>query len=604
MLRMNLFNRFGNRKQLLPGRLVPLSLLVGIVAGCGALLFNVLLGWADEGFMVHAAGYRMPQAGGEAATVVATEPSRRWVLLLVPTVGGLLSGLLVYTFAPEAEGHGTDAMVDAFHRMRGFVRARVPLVKTVASALTIGSGGSAGREGPIAQIGAGFGSSLATWLRAGDRERRLLMLAGAAGGLGAVFRAPLGAAFFVAEVLYRDVEFEAAALIPSFVASIVAYSVYCAVSRHWGAIFTVPELKFNHPLELLLYVALGGLCALVGVVHVKFFYGVRNQVFRRLPVPNHIKPAIGGMIVGAIGFFVPQVLGMGYGWTQLAIDGQLPLRLALMIVVLKIVATGVTIGSGGSGGVFAPSMTIGACLGATVGTLLHAWMPGVVAQPAAFVLVGMAGFFAGVSKAPVATLIMVSEMATGYGLLVPLMLTTAVAYLLTPRRISIYEKQLDARADSPAHEGEYVVDLLERIRVREAMPKLEKLAVLRLDAPLLEILDAVADSKQHVFPVLDAQGELHGVILFDDIRLFFTERNFPRHVVIAQDLLAQNLVTVTPDDDLASALQKLRQSMQVELVVVEQKGSRKVVGILGRRDILATYQDRVRPGAPDTGANL
>jgi CIC family chloride channel protein len=149
-----------------------------------------------------------------------------------------------------------------------------------------------------------------------------------------------------------------------------------------------------------------------------------------------------------------------------------------------------------------------------------------------------------------------------------------------------------------------VVDLLERIRVREAMPTFEKLAVLRLDASLPEILDTVADSKRHVFPVLDAHGDLHGVILFDDIRLFFTERNLPTNAVVAQDLLAQNLVTVTPDEDLASALQKLRQSMQVEMVVVEQKGSRKVVGILGRRDILSTYQDRVRTGAPDTGANL
>ncbi len=168
----------------------------------------------------------------------------------------------------------------------------------------------------------------------------------------------------------------------------------------------------------------------------------------------------------------------------------------------------------------------------------------------------------------------------------------------------MYENQVESRVDSPAHEGEYVVDLLERIQVREAMPTIEKLAVLRLDAPLPEILNVVADSKQHVFPVLDAQGELHGVILFDDIRLFFTERNFPKYAVIAQDLLAQNLVTVTPDEDLASALQKLRQSMQVELVVVEQKGSRKVVGILGRRDILSTYQDRVRTGAADAGAKL
>jgi CIC family chloride channel protein len=153
---------------------------------------------------------------------------------------------------------------------------------------------------------------------------------------------------------------------------------------------------------------------------------------------------------------------------------------------------------------------------------------------------------------------------------------------------------VESRVDSPAHEGEYVVDLLERIRVREAMPKIEKLAVLRLDAPLSEILDTVADSKRHVFPVLDAQGELRGVILFDDIRLFFTERNLPSNVVVAQDLLAKNLVTVTPDEDLASAMQKLRQSMQVELVVVEREGSRHVVGIVGRRDVLSTYHDRVQ----------
>jgi CIC family chloride channel protein len=587
------------------GRLVLLSMLVGVVAGFGAVTFNFILNSASELFMVRAVGYEMPQPGAEGVAKMPAEPARRWLLFLVPAFGGLLSGLLVYTFAPEAEGHGTDAMIDAFHRKRGVIRKRVPIIKTLASALTIGSGGSAGREGPIAQVGAGFGSALATWLKAGDRERRTLLLAGAGAGIGAVFRAPLGGALFAVEVLYRDMEFEGAALVPCFVASIVSYSIYCGVSGSWGAIFSLPyHLTFNHPLELPLYVVLGIVCALMGVLYVKVFYGVRDHVFRKLRLPNHVKPALGGLAVGVIGFFLPQVLGMGYGWVQLAMDGYLPLKIIVAIAFVKILATSLTISSGGSGGVFAPSMVIGGMVGAAVGTVLHGWLPQVVTQPAAFALVGMAGFFAGVAKTPVSSLIMVSEMTTGYGLLAPLMLTTAVGYLLTPRRDSIYENQVDSRIDSPAHEGEYVVDLLERIPVREAMPKLEKLAVLRLNAPLPEILHAVADSKQHVFPVLDAQGELHGVILFDDIRLFFTDRDIPRHAVIAQDLLAQNLVTVTPDEDLASALQKLRQSMQVELVVVKHKGSRKVVGILGRRDILATYQDRVRTGAADAGANL
>jgi len=598
---IELAKRFTGWKGLLPGRLVPLSFLVGLVAGGGALLFNLLLAWADYGFMVRAAGYHILQAGGEATTVtVVTEPARRWVLFLVPAIGGLLSGWIVYTFAPEAEGHGTDAVVNAFHRMRGVIRARVPLVKTVASALTIGSGGSAGREGPIAQIGAGFGSSLATWLKAGDRERRLLMLAGAAGGLGAVFRAPLGGAFFAAEVQYRDVEFESAALVPAFISSIVAYSVYCSVTGRWGAIFTVPPLRYSHPLELALYVALGAICALVGAVHVKVFYGVRNRIFRPLPIPNHVKPALGGLVVGAIGFFVPEVLGMGYGSTQLLLDGQLPLRLAGLIVVMKIVATGVTIGSGGSGGVFAPSMVIGACLGGTVGTLLHTWMPDVVVQPSAYVLVGMAGFFAGVSKAPVATLIMVSEMTTGYGLLVPLMLTTAVAYVLTPRRISIYENQVMSRAASPAHEGEYVVDILEQIRVRDALPKGQPMTWFRPETPLSEILEGVATGQQHTFPVLQDGRTLHGVIYFDDIRIFFTERGLPPRAVVAQDLLAANFSTVSLDEDLASALRKFRTAIREELLVVDPEDPRRVVGVLSRRDVMVAYHDRMYQ-RPQTG---
>jgi CIC family chloride channel protein len=574
-------------------RLVVLSVLVGIVAGLGALAFNFILDTGTSLFISKAVGYSIPVPGGAGETKIPAEPARRWLLLIVPAVGGLLSGLLVYSFAPEAEGHGTDAVIDAFHNKRGMVRKRIPLIKTIASALTIGSGGSAGREGPIAQIGAGFGSMLASWLKVGDRQRRILLLAGAGAGIGAVFRAPLGGALFAVEVLYREIEFESSALVSTFVASIVSYSIYCALSGKWGAIFRVPSLTFNHPAELILYLALGIVCALIGMLYVRVFYGLRDRVFRKISWPPHVKPALGGVAVGIIGFFLPQVLSMGYGWLQLAMDGQLSLALIIIIVFMKIVVTGFTIGSGGSGGVFAPSIVIGGLIGAAVGMVFHHLLPGVVVQPAAFILVGMAGFFAGVAKTPLSSLIMASEMTTGYGLLAPLMLTTAASYLIIPKRLSLYENQVNARIDSPAHEGTFLIDILERIPVREAIVTRHKLTVFWPNTPLSEILEAVANSQQDVFPVLNQDGTLHGVIYFDDIRLLFNEQGLPVQMVVAEDLMNASVTVVSLEEDLASALRKFRATMQRELPVVEAEGSSQVVGVIGRRDILTTYHDKL-----------
>ena len=356
----------GQLKRFTWGHVIFLSALVGVVSGLGGIAFNYLVDKTDSVAMAQAAGFVAPRAGAEGGGQIVRMPLRRWVLVVSPALGGLLVGLLVFSLAPEAEGHGTDAVVRSFHHGRGVIRPRVPLVKAVASAITIGSGGSAGREGPIAQIGAGFGSALASWLRVGDRERRLLMLAGGGAGIGAVFRAPLGGALFMAEVLYRDMEFESAALVPTFVAAIVAYSIYCFINGSWGPIFTVPGLQFNHPMELPFYILLGALCAGVGWIYVKTFYGVRDFFARIKKIPRHLKPMIGGLLVGLVGFFFPQALGMGYGWTQLAIDGALTLRIMALIVIVKIGLTSLTISSGGSGGVFGPSIVIGGCLGGAV----------------------------------------------------------------------------------------------------------------------------------------------------------------------------------------------------------------------------------------------
>jgi CIC family chloride channel protein len=573
-------------------RLILLSALVGVAAALGALMFTYVLDLAGNFFLTTLVGYRMPLPGAEGVTVIPEPAARRWLLLLVPAVGGLLSGLTVYLLATEAAGHGTDAVIQSFHHGGGAMRKRIPFVKTLATAFTLGSGGSAGREGPIMHVGSGFGSMIGGLFESSPRERRLLILAGAGAGLGAIFRSPLGGALFATEVLYRDVDFETPALVPAFIASIISYSVYCGITGTWGAIFTVPVLKFNHVVELPVYVFLGVLCAALGALYLKAMHGAEEHVFGPLKVPVYVKPAIGGLLLGGVGYFLPEVLGQGYGWVQLALDGKMPLMLVAGMMGVKIISTSLTIGSGGSGGTFAPSVVIGGLLGATLGMLLRQWMPGISPDLPAFALVGMAGFLAGVAKTPLSALIMVSEMTMGYGLLVPLMLATAGAYVLVPRRLSLFKSQVNARVDSPAHEGEFVAGALERIRVKDALPAGQKVVTFHRSSSLGEILDAASDSRQLVFPVLDDAEKLCGVIPFQNIRFFFTERQVPVHAVVAADLVAPAFSAVTLREDLASALRKFRLARLEELPVVEDESSLRIVGVLNRRDVLAAYHDR------------
>jgi CIC family chloride channel protein len=421
------------------------------------------------------------------------------------------------------------------------------------------------------------------------------MLAGGGAGIGAVFRAPLGGALFMAEVLYREMEFESAALVPAFVASIVGYSIYCFITHSWGAIFSVKPLEFKHPMELLLYVVLGLCCAAVGWLYVTVFYGVHERIFKPMRIPRHIKPMIGGLAVGAVGYFFPQVMGMGYGWTQLAIDGNLTIHVLVLLVFVKIGVTSLTISSGGSGGVFGPSIVIGGCLGALFGAVLKKYFPHLPIEPAAFALVGMAGFFAGVAKAPISSLVMVSEMTVGYGLLVPLMLTTAVAYMLIPRKVSLYKEQLPTRASSPAHEGEFTFDVLERIQVSEILKKEPVLVVFAPATPLLEVLAATTSTMQQVFPIIDPAEGLIGVVSMRDLRIFLTERGVAPELLVADDLRAPEYRTVAPDEDLASALRKLYSTGLDELPVVKEGEPGKVIAMLNRHDVIAAYHHRMYP---------
>ncbi len=566
------------------GRWILYSALVGVVSGVGAILFDLAFRAGQWAFLEKIAGFRPPGSGVEGGPGMPAE--RPWLLLVSLVIGGLLAGAIVFGLAPEAEGHGTDAVIKAFHHLRGKIRRRVPFVKSVASAITIGSGGSAGREGPIAQVGAGFGSYLADLAKLGDDERRTLMMAGAAGGIGSIFRAPLGAALFSAEVLYSEPEFEYTALLPGLISAITGYCIYSSYAG-WGFLFKVPPIAFHRPESLPVYLVLGIACAFVGAVYPKVFYGVRDSIFRPMPVPRWTKPAIGALVVGVMALFLPQVLGMGYGYVQEAIDGKWAVEMLLLFVAAKIVATSFTISSGGSGGVFGPSLVIGGMLGAAFGHAAQQLVPGIAPEPAACVMVGMGGFFAGVAKVPFASVIMVMEMTGSYGLLVPSLLVAAIAYLALPPRISLYENQIPSRTDSPAHLGSFAMKVLRASRISETWTAAEPDGVVsvREDRSLASLVDLASQSKQNLFPVVDGDGGLVGELSVEVLRSVLVDAEHADTASVS-DFMRAPVGPLTPQSTLADAA-KLLADRRTDSVLV--CADRRVVGIFTRRDLVVAY---------------
>ncbi|MGH9697538.1 MAG: chloride channel protein, partial [Bryobacteraceae bacterium] len=319
-------------------RLLIESAALGVVGALGAQLFTWMLRVCNHFFLQTLAGYSMPSVEGRLTQQIG--PHGLWLVPVVTTVGGLLSGFLVYRFAPEAEGHGTDTAVNAFHRNGGVIRARVAPVKMVASAITIGSGGAAGREGPIALIAAGLGSLYARLAKRPEEDRRLLLLAGMAAGLSAIFRSPMGTGVFAIEVLYGEMEFEVGALLYTMLASAVAYTVNGAFVG-FAPLFRIPKIPTPRFAEYAAYAVLGLAAGVIGTLLPEAFYRIRD-LFRRLPVPVWTKPAVGGLALGLLALQLPQVLGGGYGWIQLAISGSLALKLLLLLLFAKLIAFSLT----------------------------------------------------------------------------------------------------------------------------------------------------------------------------------------------------------------------------------------------------------------------
>jgi CIC family chloride channel protein len=561
------------------------SLLVGVVAGLGAAAFFFSLEWLKYFILDYLAGYPTEVPAGEhLVRGMSHGVPKAWILFLAPAVGGLISGLLVYTWAPEAEGHGTDAMIDAFHNKQGEIRSRVPYIKSLASVMTLATGGSAGREGPIAQIGAGFGSWLGRLFNLNSKERRILMLAGCAGGLGAIFRAPLGGAITSIEVLYTE-DFETEAIIPCVMSSVVAYSIFTFVFGH-QPIFASPALIFNDPRQLLLYAILGLVCVPVGWFYSKSLYGLRDHFFRRIPIKPHFIPAIGGLVVGCIGLVTPKVLSGGYGTIQLALLGKLTVGLMAVMVLTKIVATSCTIGSGGSGGVFGPSLFIGAMLGGVVGKLGHQYFPNLVGNPTAFALVGMAAFFAGVAKAPIGALLMVSEMTRGYGLVVPLMFVCAIPVLLSGRW-GIYEKQVKNKFASPAHLSDLTINVLQNMQVRDVYNPHKAVTMLPMDMRLKEMKKLMMRTRESFFPVVDEEIRLVGILSFPGLRAILFEEALSELIVVGD--LVEKPVAIGLNETLYEALIKFISSGYGQIPIIRDERPGRLTGMLSLAELMEAY---------------
>ena len=606
-------------------RLLGAAILVGVVAGVGAVVFQLACQIAVYFALNVGAGYFPQEPFGEhpppwIAHPASWMPQPRgdfapWLLLLIPTLGGVISGVMVFSLAPEAEGHGTDAVIAAYHDRKGRIRYRVPIIKTLASAITIGSGGSGGREGPIAQIGAGFGFFLANVMKFKSADRRVLMAAGMGAGIAAIFRAPLAGALFAAEVLYWSPEFEPEVIMPAGLASVVSYCTFgLFFSDGWRPLFDTPNLTFDNPWQLGPYLLLAVSMIVLAMIYTRSFYGLTN-LFHRLPMIRHFKPAVGAFLTGAIGvalFFafgnksVLAVLAFGYGALQMAMTdsvqqaaGADALWLAAILAAIsvgKILTTGLTIGSGGSGGVFGPSMVIGGCGAGALGLVLKVLLTAIgwgaaVPPPAAFVIVGMAGFFAAAAKTPFSTMVIVSEMTGNYNLILPALFVCTLAFLFSDRQ-SLYKNQVMSRSMSPAHQGTYVREVLAGLQVRLFLDPHWQGPMLHPEDPVAGVIDRFEDADLDILPVIDAENRYVGMVSLEEIFLA-TQSTNAQALLLTADLMRTDVTPLGPDDGLDRAMELFAESDLLALPVVDEAQGKRVVGVVKRHDVAGDYLRRL-----------
>lgn len=554
-------------------RLVILSLLVGSITAGGAAVFR----WLIDSF--HWLFFTWIPPG--------TVP-----LPFLVGAGGLLVGLLVWYGAREAQGHGVPEVIMAVALRGGRIRGRVAVVKALASAITLGSGGSAGREGPIVQIGAALGSKLGQLLRSPEERVILLVACGSAAGISATFNAPVAGVFFALEVILG--EFATRSFSMVVLSSVTAAAISRAMLGNAPA-FATPGHTLVHPAEFGWYLGLGLLAGLVGVLYTRMLYLVEDG-FDGLRLPAPVKPAVGGILVGLVALAFPQVMGNGYEVIEGALGASMDLRLMAVLVLAKIVATALTLGSGGSGGTFAPALYIGAVLGGAFGGWVNGVAPHPTASGGAYALVGMAAVFAASARAPITAVLILFELTGDYRIILPLMASTVMATMVSSLvdRESIYSVKLKRRGVDLAARERILQDPMRRISVGEVMTR--DFETVAPDLPVPELVDLFNRTGHHGFPVTDDRGRLRGMVTLKDLEFARVRRRPLSAEATVRDLATTDPGYVCPEDSLAMALRSMGRLGVGRLPVVDSGASRRLVGVLRRADIVAAYSREVSDG--------
>lgn len=549
---------------------IILSVVVGVGGGFGAIAFRWLIGSFHQLFFC---------GMGNILSFLG-----QYYVILVPVVGGLIVGCIIYfTRTGETKGHGVPEVMEAVWREGGRIRPRVAAIKALTSSICIGSGGSAGREGPIVQIGSSIGSSAGQLFRLPDDLVKTLVACGAAAGISATFNAPIGGMFFALEVILGRVVSQRLGFVAlsSVIADLIAH-IFLGDFRT----FQVPmEYTLKSHGEVPLYILLGIFCAIIAILFIRTLYKIEDG-FDALKLPEYLKPALGGIAVGLFGFYNPYLFGVGYDGVQEVILGNVGFFTLAALLFLKILATSFTLGSGGSGGIFAPSLFIGAMFGGLFGKIAYSFLPGIVAPSGAYALVGMAAVFAGAAQAPITSFLILFEMTGNYGMILPLLLAVMTSTLLTHRlsRENIYTIKLARRGIimRPVEETEF----LRGVTVSEVMTHSHPTVSPQMS--VTELIKKLNRTGHHGLPVVDEKGHLCGMVTLSDVESRIT--GGIKQLTVA-DIATTKLITVYPDQRLSELVDYLGMGTGEipRIPVVSREDPTKLIGVLRRQDIIKGY---------------
>lgn len=554
------------------------SVIIGVLAAVGALFFRTLIEIFQGLFWASGTTYLQRLIN-----------SPWWLKILVPTAGGLVAGPVITFWVPEAKGPGVPEVIASVAMRQSIMRHRVTIMKAFVTSLLIGSGASVGREGPIVQIGASIGSSLAQLFKLTPEMRRFCLASGAAAGIAATFNAPIAGTLFAVEIILLDIQvtYLSHIIISSIVASVLS-------TIFWGKFlaFQVTAFEWTHYWEFVIYLIIGILAGFIAILFVRLIYST-DGFFRRIPIPEWIKPAIGGLLLGLIALGVPTALGVGYETIEMALDSHLTLQLALVVLAAKIVATALSIGSGMSGGIFAPSLVLGSSLGTAVCLGFAKYLPNLSLRPVDFALAGMGAVVAGTTLAPMTAILTIFELTYSYQILLPLMLACITSTLIVKLLFgySAYEMKLIKQGISIQRGHD--INVLRSLFVNNFMQK--DFESFQASAPLSAILDGIekSPSRQPHFIILNTKEELAGMLSLSDLKPHLGKLDAEKDALRAADLMTRGVATIPADSNLEEAFKIFEKSTVSCLPVTDPKNSKIVVGILHKDDLFKIYEERV-----------